>query len=521
MKRLALLLAAALAGGTPLAAQVQVTCRPEQTVEECSQRFQPTGGVPDTAAIDSTKAAEGVAGRLQAKSTGTDLSTFGPLSAIRDFLPRLAGSLLAPTSGSDPTSLGFKANLPLNDGVLMDWGLTAQLAAVANDAKPFEMLIDSVPASLRDDARTQIQDQLEPYDDVTLTLALNMENRTFGRGMRQHRETVRALASQILAPFNLRQSPEDRADFEFAQFRMRLDRMVIADSTTFAVVRKDSASQAACRIRRPGEAPGPPAVTGRQPDAGSMRFGCFTPAAQDSIENAIARVATAADRALSQAAEAIRTSGFNKLAQLMNNQPQIVVNGDFRSRRDLTGPDEWTGSARFELGFANMNGLRRFCGTSGVTAACLTRYMNNPAVASSLTRGDRVFVQADFTRRNAWHVALPADSVDLSLGAATTLSVSGGYGSYIGNPQDGENRDRLDVQAKYDFTSNDVIRQNRFLATLFYTRRLSDQSSAVIGLSYANRPEFLGAVDHHIRANLGLTYKLNQSKQDLAGSGTP
>jgi len=513
MIRHAIALSCALALAAPLAAQqVAVACRPGETVEACSQRFRPTGGVPDTTGVDSTKATEAVAERLQAKPTGADLSSAGPLSAIRDFLPRLAGSFLAPTTGDDPASLGFKANLPLNDGVLMDWGLTGQLAAVANDAEPFGPLIDSIPTSLRETARTRLQEGLEPYDDVTLTLALNLENRTFGRGMRQHRDTIRALARQILAPFTLGQSPRIRALVEFGRFRARLDTMIMEDGAVFAVVRQDRAAAPECRLVGPD---------GRPRGAGEMRFDCFTPAGQDTIEAAIARVATASERALRDAAEAIRTSGFNRLAQLMNNQPQLVVNGDYRTRRDVVGPDEWTGSARFELGFANMNGLRRFCRASGLTAACLQRYMSNPAVTSSLSRGDRVFVQADFTRRNAWHVTLPDDSVNLALGSATTFALSAGYGAYIGNAQDGESRDRLDVQAKYDFTHDDALRQDRFLGTAFYTRRLSDQSSAVIGLTYANRPEFLGDVDHRIRANLGLTYKLNQPKESLAGTGTP
>jgi hypothetical protein len=517
--RLLLALCAAAACAPLQAQQVAVTCRPAETVQQCRERFQPTGGVPDTTALDTVKAkaAGEVAERLQAKPTGTDLSTEGPLSAIRDFLPRLAGALLAPTSGDDPASLGFKANLPLNDGVLLDWGMTAQLAAVVNEADVFGPLIDSIPTGLREGARTRFKEGLEPYDDVSLTLALNLENRTFGRGMRQHRRDVDALAREILAPFKLTPDPRIRATIEYNLFRARFDQLVLADDGTFALVDQGRAAQPECRILRPGEAP----AAGRPRDSGAMRVDCFTPAAQDTIEARTATLATATTRSIRRAEEAIRASGFNRLAQLMNNQPQINANGEYRSRRDVVGPNEWTGTARFELGFANMNGLRRYCRATGLTPACLERYMNAPGVRGSLSRGDRLFAQVELTRRNSWRFQSAEDSVDLALGRALTMAVSTGYGAYLGNPDDGENRDRVDVQAKWDMTRDDPIRQNRFVSTLFYTRRLSDQSSALIGLTYANRPEFLGDVDNRVRANLGLTYKLNQPKESVAGTDSP
>lgn len=504
--RTSFLAAAALVlAAAPAASQGGVvTCSPQRTVQQCYERFRPTGGVPAADSADADSIAADAERRLQAQPTGHDLSAEGPLTAIRDFLPRLAAGLLTPATGGDPSSLGFKANLPLNDGVLFDLPVATQLAAVVNDAKPFGMLVDSIPSSLRAAARERIQAGLEPYDDVSLTAAVNVENRTFGRGVRQHLEVLDTLLMEMLE--SEAETRFDRANQEALRFRQELDQRVRGGGP--GGVDPARASAAECTIGRAG---GPR-------DSGEVRFDCFTPAAQAEIEASISRVAEETVAELRRSEQRVRSSGVLWLAQLMNNQPQINGDMEYRTRRDVVGPDEWTGTARVELGFANMNGLRRHC-RGAIRPACLGTYVNAPAVQGSLARGDRAWAQLDFTGRRPWSVRIPQDSVDLALGSASSLAVSGGYGAYFGNPEDGDNRDRLDLQAKYDFTRDDPIRQDRLVSTLFYTRRLSDQSSALLGVTYANKPEFLGEVDRKFGANLGLTYKLNRSPAAAAGSG--
>ncbi|HEU0076798.1 MAG TPA: hypothetical protein VFQ76_04060 [Longimicrobiaceae bacterium] len=503
--------AALLVAAAPLRAQEVVSCAPAETVQGCYARYRPTGGVPaapgDAAGPAEAAVAGDVARRLQAKPTGNDLSADGPLTAIRDFLPRLGAAVLAPTAGEDPSSLGFKANLPLNDGVLFDWGMTAQLAALVHEAQPFTVLVDAIPLSLRAAARERLQAGLEPYDDLSLTGALNLENRVFGRGMRQHRDAIGAVVRAVLDPGGTGMSPVDDANLLFATEQAQLGAEVLADSQGLLVA-ASRARQPECMLGKPG---GPR-------DAGEMRADCFTPAGVARIEASIARTAAAAARDLRDAERRVRASGILRLAQLMNNQPQLNGTAEYRVRRDVAGPDEWTGTARFEMGFANMNGLRRHCGAGGVRPACLRSYVEDRAVRGSLARGDRAWAQLDFTGRRRWSVRIPEDSVDVALGAASSVAVSGGYGAYFGNPDDADDRDRLDLQVKYELTRDDPVRQDRFVSTLFYTRRLSDQSSALLGVTFANRPEFLGEVDRNLGAHLGLTYKLDRSPASVAGS---
>jgi hypothetical protein len=157
-----------------------------------------------------------------------------------------------------------------------------------------------------------------------------------------------------------------------------------------------------------------------------------------------------------------------------------------------------------------MNGLRASCGVAGVTPACLRSYLTG-ARRRRLDRSDRVWVAADWIRRWEYDVELESDSARIELGSASSVTLSGGYGRYFGAAEgDKDDRDRIDLEVRYNRVRDDALRQTRFLASLFYTARLSDQSSAVFGLTWANRPEFLGEDGRRLGANLGLTYKLSQ-----------
>ncbi len=476
------------------AQELVVSCEAQRTIRDCRERHVPIGGIPRQPGENAALAADAEE-RLRAMPTGTDLSADGPLSAFRDFLPRLAGALLTPATGEGAQSLGFKTNFALNDGKLFDWGVAAQLAAVVHEAEPFAQLVDSIPAAGRDVSVERIRAGLEPYDDITFSGALNLENRTFGRGMRPHQDMIDSFLNTVLDSVGM--TVDDDINQQTLAIWMRFGQRV-----------RDGGGLDPARAGAP-ECSG--AAAG---DVMEVRVDCLTKAFQDSVEQAILGEAAARTRSLSVGERQLRQAGVLRLAQLINNQPQLNGSVEYRARNDVVGPQEWKGTVRFEMGFANMNGLRREC-AGPVRADCLHGYVEDDNVRRSLARGDRVWAQAELTRRNAWDVSLPDDAVSLALGTATTWAVSGGYGAYFGNQEDGENRDRLDLQGKYDFTGDDALRQNRFVATLFYTRRLSDQSSALLGVSYANRPEFLGDVTRNVSANLGLTYKLNK------GAATP
>lgn len=472
-------------------------CLPRQTVQQCYERSFPGPSREDTSTATRLREA---AHALQAKPTGTDLSAEGPLTGIHDFLPRFAGALLTPGTGDGAPSLGFKANLSMNDGILLDLPVTGQLSTIFHAVEPAAALLDSIPATVRESARERIAVGLELYDDFTASAALNFENDRFGRSFRVHRDTVESLIQSLGGTAAV--TAAHRSLLEFTNLLTALNRRAASD-----VIDPRRSSESECRWDPPD------AVQ-------KVHFNCLTEDVQSEVENVLERIRAAEISEFRESDRRIRASGVLQLARLINNQPQINGSLQYRNRATLAGPDEWTGTARFEMGFANMNTLRRHCGSGGIRAECLRTFTSAPQVRRALARGDRVWIELGFTRRNAWRPVLADPPVQIALNEATTFAVSGGYGAYIGAGADEGNRDRLDLHGKYDFASGDPLRQDRFVATMLYTYRLSDQSSALLGLTYANRPEFIGDVDRRLGARVGVTYKINRGTPAAPGAGT-
>lgn len=497
------LLRAALLAGTgvllaagALPAQNGAVCGPGERLRDCYSRVVLLREQPpvDTAELRSAERDD-----LKGKAAGPD-PVSDVSSAIRDFLPRFATSLLSPGPAEGPSALSLRANLPLllNDGVLSTWGLTAQLGTVVHKAQPFAALVDSLPESLRETTRTRLQEGMELYDDLSLTGALNYESEKAGRSFRSHEALVQRLARELrdATPAAI-QTERDAADVAYDFF--------ITEGITAATIDPSRAADPACALT-PRSRP-------------TLPVACLSVEGQVTHQRLLQRIATAEQRWREDAQRRIRTSGFNRISELINNQPQANATVEYRYRTDVAGPDEWKGKARFEYSRANMNRLRGFCAPGPVDLACLARFTSSDGVLASLSRGGRFWTELDVNHRPTYRVSLADEGVAFSLASATTLAVSGGYGAYFGNPADGANRDRFDLQGKYDFARDDALRQDRFVGTAFYTRHLSDQSSAVLGLTWASKPEFVGDVNRRLGANLGFTYKLHQPDRQASTSG--
>jgi hypothetical protein len=489
--RLALAAAvASLLAPAPLSAQTAEGCRTGEPVQRCYQRLvlQRTESTPAPALAGAVQASE--RNDLQGKAAGPDVSAAEAASAIRDFLPRFAANLILPGPGDALSAIGLKTNVPviLNDDILSSWGLTGQLGAVVHQAEPFATLVDSIPEGIRESSRSRLRNEMQVYDDVSLTGALNVESARMGRSFRSHQQTVQRLTNALFA---------------------------FSDST---VERERQAARAAYRafVRRLSAADldpvqdGTPACTFNEAAKADLPFECLNTASQAVMDMIVRRAAQAEAVWRQEAQRRMSSTGYNRISELVNNQPQLNGTFEYRVRSDVAGPDEWTGRVRFEMGIANMNGLRRYCARNGsqITLDCLQSYTRSEGVQGALSRGGRIWTEVAANHRPAYRVSLPDDSAALALSSATSFSLSGGYGAYFGNAEDGASRDRFDLQGKYDLT-RDALRQDRAVVTAFYTRHLTGRSSAVLGLTWASKPEFVGEVDRKLGANVGVTYKLH------------
>jgi hypothetical protein len=66
------------------------------------------------------------------------------------------------------------------------------------------------------------------------------------------------------------------------------------------------------------------------------------------------------------------------------------------------------------------------------------------------------------------------------------------------------------IDASLEFQANDAstMRNDRLIGSLSYTHRVTDTVSLLVGLVYANKPEFITDVDRKVSGNIGLRYRL-------------
>ncbi len=246
---------------------------------------------------------------------------------------------------------------------------------------------------------------------------------------------------------------------------------------------------------------------GRSFDGYDAMLNAFASDITGTLDAQAVKAASSARQALTdQSKVAFHATGFDRIADLVDNQPQLSIAVFTRNRRDLVGPSQFGGQLKLEWGFANLNRLTSYCG--GVASAgCLSTFMNNSAVASSLERGDRVSLSVDFKSQPAFSV-VKKDTVSVSLTPSWSLTPSLAYGFYVGKKADGADKGRFDLQVQHVWQLKESQRADQTTAKLTLTQPVSDQSSLLFGLSWANKPEYLGAAEVKIRANVGLTYHL-------------
>jgi hypothetical protein len=244
---------------------------------------------------------------------------------------------------------------------------------------------------------------------------------------------------------------------------------------------------------------------------GRLQLKCLKEGVRDRLVEVITRAMRAAEAVEAEFGDQLETTGFYDLADLVNNQPQLSTQLTVAIRRDLVGPNELSGTLRYEGGFTNLNGLRRACqvGRSAtISLECLRAYTKSPSNQASLKRGDRFFLTASYTWRQDYAVTLVDDGVALSLPGTWDIVGELGYGRYVAFNREGEQIGRIDLSGQYIHHADDPNRENRFVGTATYTQRINESLSLAAGFSYASKPEFVGDVENKVGANFGLRYKL-------------
>jgi hypothetical protein len=474
-------LAILLLMAAPSLAQTPPGCGRDETYKACINRLlggQTTEEAETRAAERANATAAAVtAERIAAKVIPETVP--GAAGSIRDFLPLFFGSLGLGGVKDEAGALTLTFNPDFLDlGPANPLSLQAQI----RDPLPFDALLKAVPEAIRASRKSAFEKELADFDDVALDLAWSRESERFGRNYRDHR--------QLLSDVFLTLNEQARAAVP-----INVSKVFLADL-----------------VKQP-DGPAPPTFS---VDMTPAQVDRLDPAFRARLDQHIAEAGqevTARQRALVELAEQQR---FFELDDLINNQPQVLASAICRRRADLVGPDDLAARFSYEIGFANVNGLRRHCGgrESEVDAGCLKSYLDK--FGPTLESSPRLTVTAEYSQSDAYDVALPADALSPTPFAFHLDRVSKGtgrlvYGRYLRADPSGAQTTRMDVEATYELASGDPLRNNRFLATVTFTQKLVGDMSASLTAVYANRPEFRGAVDKELSARFGLKYKLDRS----------
>jgi len=247
-----------------------------------------------------------------------------------------------------------------------------------------------------------------------------------------------------------------------------------------------------------------------------------------------------------------------QIAELITNQPQIVLEGTYNLREDFTGPEGWSGRFRYEMGLSgNFNDFLRWAGKKAeeqaeeqakenvckptssergpaYSYACYQEYRKTDSAMSlkesaAVDRGHRLAIEAKYSETDPLRFDDPDDpggTALFNLDRTEVWTASLTYGFYfsklqlpslLGAVKGKENlvptdTAKFDLEVKYDDATGDPMRQDRLVATATVSQKMSDKSVFSISLVWADEPEYLGEVDEEFSANLGLRWSMDKDK---------
>ena len=221
---------------------------------------------------------------------------------------------------------------------------------------------------------------------------------------------------------------------------------------------------------------------------------------------AVERAAVAEATRISSVSKALGDVDFFKIADLVANQPQLVIKAMRTVRDELVGPEETTLKVSYEQGFVNMNGLRKAlaaCKPEAVTA-CYTSYLTGRRAQLAKAQ-NRLTFSLDWTRLQDYRPTI--DGVSLDRPGKDRRTVMATFGRNLRVDVNGEFTSRFDLTTSWEDWSDDPLHQDRGLASLSFTQKVTNDMSLVLGAVWASKPKFRGEVDKEVSARFGLTYR--------------
>lgn len=471
MKRLLTLLLFLLA--TPVFAQdSDMLIQPGETYGDWISRLVEVGTQIEketTTTAEATKAADAGKQAATARMLDKAVPEGSPETqgSLRDFLPFFFGSLGlgdvkdengALTLTFNPERLKMGSHNPLS------------LQTVIRDPVVFDALIKAIPESIRADRKSALEEQLASFDDVEVNFSWSRESERFGRNPKYHDKLMGDLFAKMT----------EKAAKEVGMTATHNLTNLFADP------------------RLPDDA------LSKTPKESDRQV-------QDLLDPAITAAAEEIVKRQKVFTDLLKDKRWYELDDLVNNQPQILASATYRQRDDLIGPDEWTAKFSWEMGFANINGLKRYCedkGKSEPDSDCLEGFLKE--VGKTTEFAPRLKLEGEYGETAQYFYGLPADDFSYRLDRIQKTVIKGSLGGYMHSNAQGNQTTRVDLEGLFEDVTGDEKRNNRFVATLTFSQKMTGDMSAAFSVVYANKPEYLGEVDEELGARVGLRYKIDR-----------
>lgn len=391
----------------------------------------------------------------------------GASAAFEDFLNRLRIGVT--TEGTDKMpalALDFTNFLGLStkDGY--------KVQAVARDP----LLDEGLSKQLSQENRDKRTKGLGSFDDVLVTFAYSPSTLHLGNNLGANQLLIDDLFRRFLAQ----------------------DEALAAKATEAKTARKNLAREL------PAEA--------FSPATGLVQFDKITdPERKRQFREAVEQAAVAEANRLSSVFKTLNSASFFKIADLVANQPQLVVKAMRTVRDEFVGPEETTLKVSYEQGFVNMNGLRRAlaaCKPEAITT-CYTSYLTGRRAQLAKAQ-NRLTFSLDWTQRQDYRPTV--DGVSLDRPGKDRRTAVATFGRNLRVDVNGEFTSRFDLTTSWEDWSDDPLHQDRGLASLSFTQKVTTDMSLVLGAVWASKPQFRGQVDKEVSARFGLTYRFLDAK---------
>jgi hypothetical protein len=456
MRHPAFSLVLSLAIIVPAVAVAQDACKVTDAVKDCFNSVVSASAAAQKAANVALTASKKT---LQAKPTGVDIFGDPANSTTKDFFSTLSAAAQSLALGDKQQEVALTWNL------LRFGGGVIQLQPVLHQPQLYSPLKQELTGA--DEAAKQ-EAKLNQFSDLSVTLSFSAENDLLGRHFRGKEVEFQQLFVSAVPTSEVERQQRDRR-LAFIQSLMN----------EYGLTNPDP------------------------------RFSDFPAASQADVMRSVEENAAAFAQQVATRKEALKDAKLDFFADLVANQPQLVLTGARRFKNPLAGPNETSAQASFEYSFYSLNGYRRrvrACQDSKCRLDEFKLYVTSAEPA--LRAGDRLKASVQETWIDAYSFALPADAVALHQASARRLTASLTYGRAVRFDQDGQQTGRFDLAAQYDNYTDDPLQKDRGTITFTYTQKITDQSSFPIGLVYANHGEFIGDVQRRFGVHFGITYKM-------------